>query len=199
MVRPDKLIVAPLVEPVSLEEIKNYARISYNNDDEFLGELIVGAREWCEAFTGRAFITQTRQVALSAMPKRREVSFARGPLQDVLQVSVYDCEGVVTDFDVSNLIVDNASTSGRAILHDNAVWPVMQRAANGMVIDYVAGYGGAGADVPGPIKLAIKQLVAHWYENRDLLCNDNFTSRTPLTVEVLLQSYRVFRMGGSCG
>lgn len=87
---------------------------------------------------------------------------------------------------------------GRVVLHDDAIWPPISRAANGLVIDYVAGYGANASDVPAPIKLAIKQLALHWYENREMFAEGNLTARVPLTVEVLLQSYRIFKIGGTC-
>jgi uncharacterized phiE125 gp8 family phage protein len=52
-----------------------------------------------------------------------------------------------------------------ARIHFNAsVAPL--RAMNGLEIDFTAGFGEAGTDVPDPLKRAILLLVAHWYEFR---------------------------------
>lgn len=198
MIVSDKLINEPAIELITLSEMKEYARVLYDAEDQLLVELIKSAREWCEDFTGIAFITQQRQASYSVMPNKRELSLSRGPLQSVTQIQIFNRNAQATDFDVDNIYVDTASVPGRIVLHDNVVWPPMQRAANGMVIDYVAGYGNAGSDVPAPIRLAIKQLVLHWFENRELCADGAAANRAPMTVEVLLQNYRVLKIGATC-
>jgi uncharacterized phiE125 gp8 family phage protein len=37
---------------------------------------------------------------------------------------------------------------------------------DGIELDCVAGYGDDGTSVPEPLKLALKMLVAFWFENR---------------------------------
>ena len=37
---------------------------------------------------------------------------------------------------------------------------------SGIEIDLIAGYGNDGSNVPEPLKLALKMLVAFWFENR---------------------------------
>ena len=45
-------------------------------------------------------------------------------------------------------------------------WPTGLRAANGIEIQYVAGYGSNDTDVPEPLRLAIMQIITFNYENR---------------------------------
>ncbi|MGE0109109.1 MAG: head-tail connector protein [Bdellovibrionales bacterium] len=194
----NQLLSAPIVEPVTLADMKAYARISHANDDALLTDLISGAREWCEAFTGRAFITQTWRCTLSVFPKGRVLILPSGPLQSITSVTFYNASGEASSFDVSHLLLESGSVPSRAVLEDNAVWFPLQRAANGMVVDYVVGYGSSSADVPAPLRLAIKQLVLHWYENREAIARDESITRVPMTVEALLKEYRVFKIGGSC-
>lgn len=82
------LLTPPLTEPVTLSEMKDYARLSHVADDELLNELIKGAREWCEQYTGRAFISQTWQCALSQVPQAREILLSRSPLLSISCVQV---------------------------------------------------------------------------------------------------------------
>jgi uncharacterized phiE125 gp8 family phage protein len=57
------------------------------------------------------------------------------------------------------------------------------------VISYSAGYGVNPADIPDAIHLAVKTLVASWYENReDLGCG------IPATVITLLSPYQIRRL-----
>ena len=186
----DELLVVPVLEPVSLSDVKSYLRIFHDVDDSLLESLIITAREWCEELTSRAFITQTRQMILSVLPKGREIVIKRGPLQSVQGIVLYGSDETETNYSLNNIIVDTAHIAGRLVLKDGAVWPVLQRAANGLSVTYVAGYGDEADDVPAAIRLAIKQLVADWYENREVVARSSF-GRVPMTVEALLQTYRV--------
>src|SRR5215469_16680870 len=62
------LVTPPAVEPVLLADAKGQARIDTTDDDTLVTNLITGARQWAERYTGRAFITQTWQMALDLWP-----------------------------------------------------------------------------------------------------------------------------------
>ena len=73
-------------------------------------------------------------------------------------------------------------------------WPTPGRAANGIEIAFVAGYGAAAADVPAPIRQAILLLVAHWHEHREPVAIGDADAPVPPTVSDLLQPYRWVRL-----
>jgi len=54
----------PAIEPVTLEELKDHLRIDSADEDAVLTGLLAAAREWCEGFQNRAYITQTLQLWL---------------------------------------------------------------------------------------------------------------------------------------
>ena len=68
--------------------------------------------------------------------------------------------------------------------------PVPARKANGIQIDYVAGYATA-ALVPTPIRLAIKQLAAHFYENREAVTEITL-SNAPQSFVAAVRRYRIW-------
>jgi uncharacterized phiE125 gp8 family phage protein len=43
------------------------------------------------------------------------------------------------------------------------------RIAAGIELDVAAGFGDAAADVPEPLRQAVRLFVAHWYENRGVV------------------------------
>ncbi len=57
-------------------------------------------------------------------------------------------------------------------------------------IDFTAGYGTSGVDVPQPLRQAIRLLVTHWYENRAAVSFDDTPTATPLGYRELVQPYR---------
>ena len=212
------LLTPPAVEPVVLADAKAQARIDTTADDALVSTLIVAARQWAERYTGRAFITQSWQVGLDAgglgtqawwdgvregpvtcMGAGAFVVLPRPPLISVVSITAFDDSDVGTVWPSGNYYVDNVREPGRVVLRTGAVWPLSTRRANGIVIQYTAGYGADGSAVPEAIKLAIKQLVAHWYENRGEAAIAGSGHRgvrmVPVVIEALLEPYRVQRLG----
>jgi uncharacterized phiE125 gp8 family phage protein/SPP1 family predicted phage head-tail adaptor len=179
------LTVPPAAEPVALADVKLHARIDTTADDSLVTNLITGARQWAEQYTGRAIINQTWQMALDFWPGATEawwdgvregpvtgldrisfISLPRPPLASVTSVQYFDNTDTPATWDPGNYFVDTLRQPGRLALRLGATWPVPSRLTNGIVITYVAGYGSDGTTVPEPIKTAIRQLVTHWYEHR---------------------------------
>jgi uncharacterized phiE125 gp8 family phage protein len=212
------LVTPPAVEPVLLADSKQQARIDTTADDALVTNLITGARQWAEKYTGRAFITQTWQMALDFWPGIRGrnwtgerqgpvssiddityISLPRAPLQSVTSVNVYDNADTATLWPAANYFVDTIREPGRLALRMGSVWPVPSRLTNGIVITYVSGYGADGTFVPEPIKTGIRQLVSHWYEHRGEAAAAASTRGTiitnitpvPLVIQALLEPYRI--------
>jgi hypothetical protein len=54
-----KLVTAPALEPLTLEQIKDHLRLDSTDQDLMLGSLIKAARRWTEHFLSRCLIEQT--------------------------------------------------------------------------------------------------------------------------------------------
>lgn len=196
-----KLVTPPAVEPVDLVAAKVHGRIDIDNDDALLSLFLIAARQWVETYTGRALITQTWQMWLDTWPYAGEgITLPRPPLASVSSITFYDESDSGTVWDAANYFVDTIREPGRVVLHSSAAWPTPSRAANGVKIEYVAGYGADGNAVPEQIKTAIRQLVSHWYEHRGE-ASGAASSRSasvlpvPLVIQALLEPYRVRTMG----
>jgi hypothetical protein len=73
------------------------------------------------------------------------------------------------------------------------VWPATRPQPNAVTVQFQIGYADA-AHVPAPIKLAIKQAVSSWYNNRDSVVVDARVAVQQLPEEAkdLLWDYRLF-------
>jgi uncharacterized phiE125 gp8 family phage protein len=138
-----------------------------------------------------------RQGPVTGLDNVGFVSLPRAPLQSVNSVQYFDNTDAATVWDVGNYYVDTVREPGRLALRMGATWPVPSRLTNGIMIEYVAGYGNDGSAVPEPIKTAIRQLVSHWYENRGEVEQAALRGQrsVPLVIEALLDPYRVKYMG----
>jgi uncharacterized phiE125 gp8 family phage protein len=212
-----KLITPPAVEPVTLDETKAHARIDTTADDVLITGLIAGARQWAEAYSGRAFINQTWQLWIDQAPTLTEswwdgvrqgpiggldcisaIPLPRPPLATVNHVQYFDNLDNATTWDPGNYFVDTIGEPGRLTLRIGATWPVATRLTNSMVIEYVVGYGADAGSVPDVIKTAICQLVSHWYEHRGeaavATTRGTPVLQVPLVIQALLDPYRIRRL-----
>src|SRR5262249_28268376 len=85
-----QIVTPPSVEPVLLADAKAQARVDTTADDTLIGYLIIAARQWAEKYTGRAFITQTWQLALDLMPAMEEMwwdGMRQGPVTGLDEIS----------------------------------------------------------------------------------------------------------------
>jgi uncharacterized phiE125 gp8 family phage protein len=160
------MITAPAAEPVTLNDVKDYLRIDADSEDfdSILTGLIIAAREYCETFQNRVYITQTWEQSFDSFPDL-PLKFPKAPLQSVESIKFIDENNVESTWGATNYIVDSDSEPGRLALSANGSWPsVNLRPINAVKIRFIAGYGEAEA-VPEKMKLAMKMLIAHWFEN----------------------------------
>ena len=97
------LIIAPTIEPVTLEELKLHLRIDLDvlDEDEYLEGLIKAAREHAEDITRRAILSQTWDYMLDGWPKKNFIKLPFGNLQSDAKAT-----GTVTSSGVNVTFLD---------------------------------------------------------------------------------------------
>lgn len=182
---------APAVEPVTLAETKAHLRIAHDSEDTLLGGLIRAAREEVERSTGLALIAQTWRLAIDSLPRSSQVLLHRHPVTEILSVTAFGSEGEAALIAASAYEVDLLSRPARLHFEER---PPALRIMNGIEIDFAAGFGEAGTDVPDLLRRAILLLVAHWYEFRAGYGPDEQPVSFPPAYERLLAGYRDRRL-----
>ncbi len=182
---------APSVEPVTLAEAKAHLRVTNLSEDALIGGLISAAREDVERTTGMALIDQTWRLVLDHWPQGNMAALVRHPVKQVLSVTMFGSEGEASIVGPNDYQVDALSRPAR--LHFERE-PDRLRVMNGLEIDFLAGFGEAGTDVPDLIKRAILLLVAHWYEFRAGFGPEDQPVSYPPGYERLLAGYRARRL-----
>jgi uncharacterized phiE125 gp8 family phage protein len=181
------LVTPPAAEPVTLAELKDYLRISSTSEDDLLTTLIATARETVEKLTGTALITQTWRLFLDDWPANGLVRIARYPVAHIGSVTAYDPDGNATVLDANDTFLDASSRPARLYL---AAQATALRPLNGLEVDFVAGFGDSGADVPDGLRHAIRVLVAHWYEFRGAVAAQDQPVSFPPAFDRLIASWR---------
>lgn len=211
----NKISANPQKTPVPLDDVKAFLRITDVNDDVVVDACIDAATRAAEDFTGRAFITQTWELALDAIPIDQEtplreglsigpdinarvtgITLPRAPLLGVTSVISYDDADspTATTFASSKYYVDLHKVPGRIVLRTGQTWPVWSRVANGLVITYTAGYGVDPSHIPMPIRMAIRQLAGSYFDNPEAVVVGTISTELPLGARTMLQPYVLPRL-----
>ncbi|MGL4323002.1 MAG: head-tail connector protein [Beijerinckiaceae bacterium] len=184
------LLEGPVVEPVSLADMKDWLRITTADEDGVISKLISAARLTVEAASGQILVSQKWRLVLDSWPAN---GIVRVPLRPLISC---DAIRVFTGLSTSETIaatayeLDVRSDPPRiALTH---VLPVPARALAGIEIDVTAGTGTAAAMVPADLVQAVKRLTAHWFEKR----GDEPNMEPPLPPDVVarIAPYRRVRI-----
>lgn len=190
------LATPPASEPVSAEDAARQLRVDEESSAEYgaIEAKIKAAREDAEAYTGRAFVTQTWEAVLDAFPTDGVIPLAKGDLQSVTSVKYLDAAGVEQTLSSALYQVDSTirdgETGGRVVLAPNASWPATSDKVNAVRVRFVAGYGDPAA-VPEKVKQAILLMVGDLYAHRESEITGTIVSRFTLTAERLLNSVKL--------
>ncbi len=176
----------PAVEPVTL-------RIDNSSEDGLITSLVVTSRLHIEAALGLALIDQSLAYRLDRWPEAGAVVLPVRPVQTITTVSMTAADGTVETLSPDRYLLDGASTPPR--LHAlSPRWPRPGRCVQGIEIAFTAGFGATASAVPPPIRQALLQLVAHWYEHREPASVGEAVTRIPDMVSALLMPYRMVRL-----
>lgn len=158
-----KIVVQPADEPVSLAEAKAQCSVDGTEFDILLTGIIAAARQRAEHETGRALITQTRELVLDAFPKAFVLRGA--PIQSLVSLTYIDAEGAEQTLDPQDTLLDKDSAPGYLVPAWGKAWPESRPEPNAVRVRYVCGYGGAGA-VPQGIKTWMLLAINSLFEQR---------------------------------
>lgn len=234
---------APVAEPVTLAQAKNHLRVSIDDDDDYISELITAAREAVENFCSRSFAIKSYLQTLDSFPYYTDTVFSQNALPPsysslptysstawnysqmiklfappaiaVQGIDYTDASGAnKTLSQDTDFLLDNVSEPSRIFPIPGKQWPPSLYCPNAVRIRFTAGFGsttpdpapvdgevplGAGSQpMPGRVKVAMKQLLAGWYENRESVSAVTM-KELPNHVQMLLWSLRVMDMAPTRG
>lgn len=182
------IYTAPAVEPISVEEVKLFARIDGDDEDSLLSQFIVAARVAAENYLGRALITQTIRASVDFWPESGLLELPRPPLQSITQIATRDEDDVLTVYSDEYYYSVTEALPGYVKIKKGITPPENTDRENaGIIIDYVAGYGDRAEDVPEPIRQALMLWTSVIYESRVV------ASDPPPEARAMLDLFRVER------
>ena len=182
-----QLTTAAVTLPVSLPEVKARLNLTNEDDDPELMAQIRAVTENLERYTRRTFVDTTftmffdrfpgkalpwwdgvRQIADTELTDLTEaIMIPLPPLDSVVHVKSHNQDATITTVTSTDYIVDTASEPGRIALKATKNWPTgALRSINGVEVQFIAGYGPVGSDVPEPIREAIMVCITDANSNK---------------------------------
>jgi len=179
---------------VSVEEAKAHLRVDFDDDDDLIEgylQAAIGNFDGPGGWLGRALILQTLELRLDRFPFYGVV-LPYAPVVDLQAVLYDDDDGVEQTLDPAVTRIVGGDHHSRLVRAYGQSWPSTRCQEEAVRIQYRAGYGESGADVPAPIRQAILLYVGHFYANREQVVIGGQPASLPLGVEALLAPFRIF-------
>lgn len=184
------LVVTAPESLVSLDEAKAHLRVTDNDENDLIEGYIAAACAWIDGpwgWLGQCIGKHVLEVRSNVFS-----GFSRlplGPVQRIVSVQYVGGDGVERTLD------DGGFVLGDDALHraPGFTWPELRGDANGVRVQYEAGF----EEVPKPVKQAVLLLVGQWFRNRMAVSttgvNSNL-SEVPNGVKALLGPYWIRRI-----
>ena len=180
-----KVTTAPVNEPWTLSDVKNYLKVDTSADDTLITTLISAARQAAESYLNMALITQTVTEKLDRL-NSPTLYLSVSPVISVSNFQYADSQNTTQTFASTNYVVDTFSKPARLSLAYGKTWPTLYGNINDVTITYTAGFGTEASGVPTQIRQAILMMIADSYDNRE-----DYVKKMPTASQYLLDQYRV--------
>lgn len=181
-----RLVSASATEPVTLVEVKAYAKVEHTDEDTLLTALITSCRQEIEERTKLTMVTQVWEERLDSWPRNSKgvlpIWSPRVPLSGTT-VTIVDSTGTFVAVDASKL--DGEPSEGRLVPIDNL--PVPARAFGGIKVQFTSTI----STVSPVLKTALLELITYRYDNRSN-GGDAAVAGWPASVVALLGPLRMF-------
>lgn len=192
-------IAEPASEALTLDEVKEAARIDQGDEDAFLTRAIKAARQTVEGpdGAGLSLIASQWRLYLDCFP--REIRIPMGPVISIDTINYMDEAGAAQAFGSGSYQWRKGRFEARIMPAYGLTWPATRRQYDAVWVDFTAGFPGTDEDpvvltnIPEPIRVAMLMLITHWDQNRETVV----VGQTPVEMKYafndLLNAYRVGR------
>jgi len=208
--QPYTLLSPATVFPVTLAELKAWLKVTSNSEDALLTMIIQGCTEAAELYTKRDFITKSyltyrdrfgdygEQPLYAGYPAQKVYTFyelpivlRRSKLQSILSIK-YWLDNVLTTWNAAEYYIVNKSAWSQVLPVDDFDYPSHDQRLQAIQIEFTAGYGATGADVPAALRMALLSHMASVYTNRgDCSAAGCSCDAAPMSARAVYQQYRI--------
>lgn len=181
-----KVIEPANVSGAALAELKNWLGISRPNEDALLSGLLLASLDACEAYIGKAPLSQLVEENLPA--RRGSHGVFSAPFQAFLGVDAIASDGSRTPLPQHQYDIDIEPSGDTCI---NVLADVEGRA---LAVQLRVGLASNWENIPAALKQGIIRLAAHQYRDRDRPARAKKDLAPPMSVIALWRPWRPLRL-----
>ena len=188
-------VSGPETPLLTTAEAKSHLRVDYSDDDTLIDAYISAATEMVDAQFGElglALITQRWQLTMESFPASGTFYLTVPPVQQITSITYFDSSNVQQTLASNTYRLTVNGDHATVTLVDGQSWPATYAREDAVAVQYDAGFGDDASDVPEGIRVAVRLMVAHWYEHREAVSEVNM-EQVPVGVPHLLAKYRIPR------
>lgn len=156
---------SPADEPVTLETAKLHLRVDGTDEDVYITDQIIAAREYVEGETGRALPPQTWAVTLHGWPPAHFL-LPKPPLVEVTSIRYLDADGVWQTWAASNYTTTApkgpACRHGEVQLAYGVSYPTLRGVPNQVVMTFTCGYSATNPVPRDLVEAMLLHLGLHY-------------------------------------
>lgn len=191
----DYILITPAASfPVTLQEAKDYLKITGSDQDNEINQLIATATDIGEKITGRDFINKTYKGFLDCFPNGcTGIEIKKSRLQTITSFQ-YFLNNILANFNSSNYYTTQSNDYSTILLNSGSNYPDADDRQQAVEVTFIAGYGNTANDVPDTIKKAILTHIAYLFENKgdcDTCGNDEVTRKIYQTYVIASLFFRI--------
>ena len=181
------VLTKPTLDAITLAEAKAWMNVDYDDHDELIAEIILGAVGMIDgpAGIGYAMMAQTWKKSYDLFPS--SIVLPGWPIASVTTIKYIDADGAEQTLDAANYRVDLTREPVRVHEAWNTSWPTTRLISSAVSIEYVLGVDDP-IDVDHAILSALKQIVAHHYEMREAV-SEISQNVVPMGAQRILTEY----------
>ncbi|WP_310622478.1 head-tail connector protein [Flexibacterium corallicola] len=178
---------------IPLQLARHHLRIEGEDEDSLIETYVVAVESYLDGWSG--YLGRCLLVQEWSQTFDRFTPEIRLPFPDVQTVTVRYLDG---HGDFQTLAPERVQLREDArgcflIPAKGSCWPSLPATPECVQVDMIVGYGSPD-DVPAFVKLAALLLLGHYYENREAVTVGVTSAPMPISVNALLNGYRVRRL-----
>lgn len=184
--------VGNVSSPVSLADAKDFARVTYSNEDALIISLCLASTEFAEAFLGRSILNTEWQYFADEFVDEIEIPM---PWSSVSKIEYVDSAGETQELSADVWQANCFEPTPKIKLKKNQSWPSIDSSVyNPITITGISGFGETSADVPANILTAIKIQMNTAFNQRESMSIglEVWELPKPAGVLYLLYPYKAF-------
>ena len=158
-----QLITPPVKEPVTTAMLRDFLRLSPDQEEDLLERLIRTAREVIEQHCNLVMLPQRWLLQLANWPQSGRIALYKAPVISIDKVQGFAADGSEVLFGEDDWRLDTESRPQRLYLRR----PPYITIARGLEIELTAGLANEPSGLPETLRHACVVLAAHLYDNRN--------------------------------